>query len=244
MKPWRKIRLVASLVGAAALCGCDFNTDAPSVEVSMREWYPSDKLLIPFEVHGNGVRYGEFRYEYNAGAEWVVNTERTVRMPSGDSTLIELTAAADNPAWNHRVTFSALAQAGPGQPLEPFATSERYFRVDTTTPSAETGSLQLIPYEDGVLLPGPPYTFDEDLRLDVLVYHPEFDAPSGSAITIYGRRGDSLPDERDHDEELNVSRFVRVWDGGAAGYFETLRFIVIDEAGNRSGVRTVVYAAP
>lgn len=237
---------MAGMAGAAAamLCGCDFNTDAPSVEVSMREWYPSDKLLIPFEVHGNGVRYGEYRYEYNAGAEWVLNSERTIRMPSGDSALIELTAAADNPAWNHRVTFSALAQAGPGQPLEPFATSERFFRVDATTPSAETGSLQLIPYENGVMLPGPPYTFNETLPLDVLVEHSEFDAPSGSHIQIFVSRYGSLPDELYHDQELNDSQFVRVWDGGAASYDEVLRFIVIDEAGNRSGIRTVVYAAP
>ena len=224
-----------------ALAGCIFDPETPNVEIDIRPWYPSQEILIPFRAGGDGVAYAEYRYEYNAGNGWVVDIDRMIRIPANDHGLIELTAA--DPSWDHRLIFSALGQPGPGQPLEPITTTERYFHIDTTPPSAESGSLQLVPYEDGASLGDPPYTYEATLRLEVLVDHPEFLAPWGSFIRVYYTRDGSAPNER--SEGLDRKGFVEVWpDGGSATANEVLRFIVIDLAGNRSGVRTMVFSAP
>jgi len=229
---------VVGLLAALLVTGCSIDLEIPTVELGVRSWYSSQKILIPYAVYGNGPQYAEYRYEYNTGEGWVVDTERTIRVPDNDRGLIELTAA--DPDWDHRLTFSALVQSGPGQPLEPVATAERYFRVDTTAPSAETGSLLLTPFEDGTEIAGPPY--DETLLLEVLVDHPEFLSSSGSPIRVFFTRDGSVPNGR--SEGLERADFIEIWPGGAASYDETYRFIVIDEAGHRSGVRIVTYTAP
>jgi len=227
---------VVGLLAALLVTGCSFDLETPTVDLDVRAWYSSQEILIPYAVHGNGPQYAEYRYEYNAGDGWVIDSERTIRVPDNDRGLIELGAA--DPGWDHRLTFSALVQSGPGQPLEPVATAQRYFNVDITAPSAETGNLLLPTYVDGNPMPPP----DESKLLEVLVDHPEFLSPSGSPIRVFFTSDGSVPNEQ--SEGFDAKGFVEIWPGASGPYDETYRFIVIDKAGHRSGVRIVTYMAP
>jgi hypothetical protein len=230
------------VAGVLTLAACSFGPDTPEIRVEVKSWYSSQEILIPFSVYGDSVRYGEYRYEYNGGNGWEVDIDRTIRIPDGGEGLIELTTA--EPGWDHRLTFSALEQAGVGQPLEPTATTEQYFHVDTTTPSAELGSLRLLPYEADLPLPGPPYTYNATLKLEIFIHHPEFTAPSGSYVRVFFTREGSMPNEWSNDNRQDSGLF-EIWpDGGSGPRDEVYRFIVIDAAGNRSGVRTMVFSAP
>ena len=239
MRPRVSLHASAVIAFLAALLttACTFNPKTPEVYLNVRAWYPSQEILIPFVVHGDGVRYAEYRYEYNAGDGWVVDIERTVRVPDNDHGLIELSAT--EPSWDHRLTFSALAQGGPGQPLEPVVTTEWYFHIDTTVPSAATGILSFTLFEDGMEAVGPMY--DEWALLELEVDHPEFHDPSGSSIRVFFTRDGSIPRDDEWNERMDPSQRETVWGGGAGPYDEEYRFIVVDEAGNRSGVRSVVF---
>ena len=239
MKPRALLQTGPCVVIVAALLttACTFSARTPEVYANVKAWYPSQEILIPFEVHGDGVRYAEYRYEYNAGDGWVVEIERTVRVPDKDHGLIELSAT--DPSWDHRLTFSALAQRGPGQPLEPVVTTEWYFHIDTTVPSAAIGILSLTLFEDNVETAGPMY--DEWAWLELEIDHPEFDTPSGSPIRVHFTRDGSMPRDDEWSERMDPSQRETVWWGGDGPYDEEYRFIVVDEAGNRSGVRSVVF---
>lgn len=235
----------ALLVVAALLTtACTIDPKIPELSIAVRPWYSSQEILIPFEVSGGQLRYAEYRYEYNAGDGWVVDVERTIQVPKSGGGLIELSVA--NPDWNHRLTFSALSQPGPGQPLEPFATVERYFQIDATAPSVERGNLILRVFVNNspVPLPEPlPDFYNPALRLEVVIDHAEFAAPSGSPVRIYVTQDGSIPRDEEWSESIDEPRRVEIWSVGVS-YSEQYRFMVVDEAGNRSGVRSVVFQSP
>jgi len=230
-------RVVIAIIGALALAGCAFNHDSPYLELDMREWYPSPDIVIPFKIW-DSQPYAQFRYEYNAGSEWQVDIDRTFRIPQDDRGVIEL--VVPDPGFSNRVSFTTLVQPGPGQPLEAYSVTERYFRIDTTTPSVDTGSLLIIAYSNGVEAPGP--TYDPWLNLEIEVTHAEFDAPSGSPVTIFVNLDGLLPTpENGEPEVLDGPRRFWIWGGNGGPYSRTVCFLVEDKAGNRSGVRTVVF---
>jgi hypothetical protein len=234
---------IAVLFLAALLTtACTLDPKNPEVSIDVRAWYPSQEILIPFQVQGGDLRFAEYRYEYDAGDGWVVDVERTIRVPESGGGLIELSVA--NPDWNHRLTFSALSQPGPGQPLEPFLTVERYFHIDATAPSVERGNLILRVFVNDSLVPLPeplPDFYNPALRLEAVIDHAEFAAPSGSPVRIYVTQDGSIPRDEEWSESIDAPRRVEIWPGGGGPYFEQYRFMVVDEAGNRSGVRSVVF---
>ena len=86
--------LLALVAVAVILWGCSFDPGPYGLEAKVREWYPSQDIVVPIEVYGDWNQYAEYRYEYDDGTGWVVGAERTVLLASGRQGLIRFTATA------------------------------------------------------------------------------------------------------------------------------------------------------
>ena len=235
-----------ALLLAAALglffTGCRYDTTDGRIYLDTRGWYRDQTVTVPFFVDGSS-RYAEYTYEYDDGSAWVTSLARTIRVPGWGSGVIEFEAVAA--ARDHRLTASVLGSAGPGETLVPVDTVVQRFHIDTTTPAADSASLTLNLYVGGATTPLAeplPASYDPAQSLDVEVDHVEFDNPSGSRAVVFVTWDGSVPNEWSERIE-HPSRFT-VWHGGAASYYYELKFIVIDEAGNRSAVRQLILQAP
>lgn len=225
---------------AAAVCGlvlilvtgCTIDPDHAGLYIEARPWYPSTEIRIPLSADG-GVRYVDYVYEYNAGEGWTTEREGTIVLPHDGRGLLEVEAA--DPAWSYRLRLTGLGRIAPGQALEPVSTIEHYFRIDTTAPSSDRDALVLTAYQAG----GAVTSYDPSTQLWVEIDHTEFTEPSGSPVRVYITRDDRPP--ADYDDVRDQAGFIDIWGGGESYYYQEVRFMVVDEAGNRSAVRTVVY---
>jgi hypothetical protein len=236
----RAARLLRAVAAAGAalilLAACEMGDRAERIYIHGREWYQSQEIEVPFGVDG-GARYAEYTYEYDAGAGWVPDTTRMIRTTGRGDGLIRFTAA--DPSWEHRLTVSLLLPSSPGGPLEPVDTIVRRFRIDNTVPSAQAGSLNISVLEGGVLAT-PPYTgLNASQIIEVVVDHVEFAAPSGSRTAVFWAFGGNVPNE--FYEGTDNPRTFEIWPGFGGSYTDTLTFIVMDEAGNRSGLRVIPF---
>ena len=86
-------RIIAAALTTTALLivtACDINPRFPNLNVNVRNWYSSQKILIPYSLFDSDTGYAEYRYEHNSGTGWVVDVERTVQIPESERGLIEL----------------------------------------------------------------------------------------------------------------------------------------------------------
>jgi hypothetical protein len=211
--------------------GCTLDPEGASFDDNVRPWYSSNLIRVPLWVHG-GIRYMDYLHEYNPGDGWVAGEEGTILISDRGDVLLEF--AVDDADADHRLRLEALGRVAVGQPLEPVAAVERYFRIDNSTPLLNAVSLTLTPAPGG--------GYDPGTDLNVTVDHPEFAAPSGSPIRIYVT-GEDRPPSQD-DEVLWNPGVITVWRGGSGISYQEIRLMAVDEAGNRSAVHTVVYEGP
>ncbi len=222
--------------------GCEFNTTDSRIYLHAAGWYRDQTIVVPFNID-HDARYAEYTYEYDDGNAWVIGETNTIRIPNGGGGLIEFEAA--DPARAHRLTASVLGRSAPSEPLVPVDTVVHRFGIDGTTPGVGLEELIVNLYQGGSDIPLPepwPDFFDPALSLEMEVDHVEFDNPSGSRTWVNLTWDGSVPNER--SEVVEFRQRFRIWDGGSGSYFRELKFIAIDGAGNRSGVRTVILESP
>lgn len=228
-------------IAALSLAGCGA-PDPGWIEVEGQYWYPSFDITMEISRDGDGmVSYAVVRYEYNAGDGWELGFERNLRFGSSRDGVLEFQAegapapdepleAAGDQSLQHRITASTLVRSFPGQPLEIGRTVEHYFHIDTIPPSAEMGDLTIthLPF----IPAGDNFSADID--------HVEFADPSGSPVRVcVVRAGETFAEWA---ECIDGARTIEVWRDIVPSHSEVRRFMVVDEAGNRSAVREETFS--
>lgn len=225
------------LITLLVFSGCTINPGDASISIDAKAWYNSREIRVPVSTDGR-IRYVEWVYEYDAGDGWVTDQEGTMFLPSDDRGLLEFSAT--EPGWNHRIRLSGLGSASVGQPAQEVTAKEHYFQIDTTSPSADPGFLNLTAYQP---YPTAVTTYFAADTLELGIHHTEFDAPSGSPVRVY-LTGESRPPLKDDEfrDESDQER-ITIWETVSVGFEQQVRLIVIDAAGNRSAVRVVSFVA-
>jgi hypothetical protein len=113
----------------------------------------------------------------------------------------------------------------------PFITEVHEFSIDRDTPVVW----------DTTLNPAPGGGYDPSTPLYVDVDHPEFSSPSGARVGVFYTTDGSVPTE--WDSSFDGPTMIEIWPGGEAVYDVLLRMVAVDEAGNRSEIRTERYAS-
>jgi hypothetical protein len=238
MTTHRVIRILGVLVlGMTALAGCGlFDFRLPGIDLKVQAWYSSDMVLIPFYVHGDGnVAYARYTFEAYDGAEWLIQDENEIRVPSGSSGVLEYTA--DWAYMQHRLTFSLLQTRDATGVPTPLLTEVRQFQIDNAAPGVWDPALTLTPSQPEP----PPYSETEEMGIDVS--HEEFGAPFGSWVRMHFTTDGSIPTQYSEFIDWEDAGYeIWLWGPGSTGQDILLRVIMIDDAGNRSAVRTERYA--
>ena len=225
----------AVLLAAVALVGSCwlFDFSVPGVNLPEQQWYGEDPILIPFRVWGDSyVADVHYTFEAWTGAEWHVQDDRHIRLPSGSSGVLEYNSAGFN---QHRLTFVLLQTHDATGVATPFLTATREFWIDTEPP--DVSLITLTPNSDQ--LGGPPYS--ENYFLEVTVAGGEIDTPTGSNVRLFYTIDGSVPTEYHGDRIEDSGQTIWIWNQHEV-LERFLRIMLIDDAGNRSSVRLIRYA--
>lgn len=215
------------LIATGVLSGCFLQLPEPTVTMEVAPYVDSSLVLIPITFQGEGaVNYGRYTL-----CEWDTATQsyrlrqtRDIDVESGYSSILNF----ELPDNRYRLTFSVLSvRDGTFTPV-PYLTVERPFVVDTQVPS-----------NDFKPNPGPGvYAADQWVRLN----HDELSGTSGSPVTIsYTIDSDGTNDAMPPDNAEVYRPSQEIFVPLTPGTTVYLNVIAIDEAGNRSEIRTYAY---
>jgi hypothetical protein len=218
-----------------ALSGCLLRFPLPEINLWTEAGYNGKEILIPYELRGDGAEVSarwSLEHFDDPASSWKEVESRQVRLPNGSSGVIQLDELAEG---KYRLTFELLTtRDGSYEPVSYLTQVEEFF-VDMAAPVVWDLTLQY--YNDDTPAAAPMAGAHAELEVTYTPpsFNPDVEAPVEIVYTLNDLR---MPvNERDV-----LQGRILLWESTEANPSADILLAVVDDAGNRSGVRAESWA--